>query len=58
MTHNQKPITITVQRIDLCDILLACTTLARQSEAEKWKALHGKLKAMLEEFDKQNGRAE
>lgn len=58
MTYNQKPVTITIQRIELCDMLLACGAMGRQSGAEKWEALHGKLNEMLEEFDKQNGRAE
>lgn len=52
---NQKGMNIKIKRIDLCDLLIACTSAYERSGAEKWAVLHNKLKEQLEEFDKKNG---
>lgn len=52
---NQKEITVTMRRIDLCDLLIACTSAAERSGAEKWTRLHDELAAQLEAFDVAQG---
>lgn len=53
---NQKTVTVKIKRIELCDLLLACTVISGSNpEAEKWEALHDKLKLILDDFDKKNG---
>ena len=53
---NQKTVTVKIKRIELCDLLLACTVISDSNpEAKKWEALHDKLKQILEEFDRKNG---
>lgn len=57
---NQKNVSLKLRRIDICDLMLACTAIseARQREgmtAEKWDALHDKLKGILDDFDKKQG---
>lgn len=55
MTYNQRTMTIKLERIDVCDLLLACTALEQETGAKKWGDLHNKLKATLEAFDEKNG---
>lgn len=55
MTHNAKTMTVKLQRIDVCDLLLACTALEHETDAKKWGDLHDKLKSALEAFDENNG---
>lgn len=55
MTPNQKSMTLKLTRIDVCDLLLACTTVADESGAEKWGKLHEKLLNQLDDFDEKNG---
>lgn len=55
MSYNQKTVTVKLQRIEVCDLLLACTAVAAESEAKKWNELHDKLAAILDEFDQKNG---
>lgn len=44
--------TIKLRRIDVCDLLLACTYASHSACAgEKWIKLHDMLKDQLEEFD-------
>lgn len=52
--HNQKTVTLKLKRIELCDLLLACTSLSHGENRTKWKLLHDKLKAILDEFDEKN----
>lgn len=50
---NQKTVTVKMKRIELCDLLMACTALDEETNADnrKWAKLHDKLKAVLDEFD-------
>lgn len=57
---NQKTVTVKLKRIELCDLLLACTSVSDSLEregqtAKKWNDLHDKLKVILDEFDKSQG---
>ena len=57
---NQKTMTVKLKRIEVCDMLLACTALSIAAKkdgesGQKWDALHEKLKAALDEFDKKQG---
>ena len=60
MTYNQRTITAKLQRIDICDLMLACTASIDCSEGEeqnsKWITLHDKLKAILDEFDEKHAQ--
>lgn len=55
MTYNQRTVTLKLARIDVCDLLLACTAIACESDAYKWEVLHDKLLTILEDFDEKNG---
>lgn len=60
MTYNQKIVTAKLSRIEICDLLIATTSIAMHLEkqghtATKWKSLHDKLRNILTEFDKKNG---
>ena len=48
---NQKTVTLKLQRIDLCNLILAATSLKHSTHAEKWELLRGKLKQILDDFD-------
>lgn len=57
---NDKTVTVTMKRIDLCNLMKACSTiefLMRQSgeSAKKWHDLHAFLRDALEAFDKEQG---
>ena len=52
--HNQKTVTLNLKRIDLCDLLLACTLISAQSNAQKWDKLHDKLEQIIIDFDENN----
>lgn len=53
---NQKTVSLKLKRIELCDLMLACTALDDATEdTKKWATLHEKLKAILAEFDKKQG---
>lgn len=44
--------TIKLKRIEVCDLMLACTVLSDATEDEKkWEDLHEKLKEMIDRFD-------
>lgn len=51
---NLKTVTLKMKRIELCDLLVATTLLAQQSDAEKWHRLHDKLLTIIDEFDEKN----
>ena len=55
MTYNGKTMTLKLKRIEVCDLLMACTFLEQETDAKKWGELHDKLKGMLEAFDEKNG---
>lgn len=50
---NEKTVTVKIKRIELCDLLLACTALdnATDEETKKWAKLHDRLKEILDDFD-------
>lgn len=50
---NEKTVTIKITRIELCDLLLACTALDNVTDenTKKWAKLHDKLEEILEDFD-------
>lgn len=58
---NEMNVTANFNRIELCDLMLACTAAWSLSEdgdgnrAEKWTKLHNKLKEMIDEFDRTQG---
>ena len=57
---NQKTVIVKLKRIELCDLLIACTSVSESLErdgvsAKKWNDLHDKLRAILDEFDKKQG---
>ena len=57
---NHKTITLKLKRIEVCDLLLACISVSSTlhndgQSAEKWDALHDKLKQILADFDKTQG---
>lgn len=57
---NQKTVALKLKRIEICDLLLACTSVSTAlhdegRNAEKWDALHEKLNQILVDFDKTQG---
>lgn len=50
---NQKTVTVKMKRVELCDLLMACTALDEETSADnhKWAKLHDKLKEILDDFD-------
>ena len=55
MSYNLKTVKVGITRRELCDLLLACTCLADETEQARWNALHDKLRAQLDSFDEKNG---
>lgn len=56
MTLNEMDMTITLKRIDICDLMLACLAADSISNgAEKWGKLHDKLTKLIIEFDHEQG---
>lgn len=55
MTYNQSKVDLTLERIDICDLLLACTCagiISGEDDSEKWDRLHRKLVDILVDYDK------
>lgn len=53
---NSRTVTVKIKRIELCDLLLACTALSDATEStKKWNDLHEKLKKILDDFDAKQG---
>lgn len=50
---NEKTVTVKMKRIDLCNLMLACTVLddATDENTTKWAKLHDQLKEILDDFD-------
>ena len=49
---NAEKMTITLTRIDVCDLMLATTVIMLQEGmGNKWETLHDKLLEQLEQFD-------
>lgn len=57
MMLNEKTVTVKIKRIQLCDLLLACSVLDKASDkgTKKWRELHDQLKEILDDFDKKQG---
>ena len=53
--RNESETSIKARRIDICDLMMACT-LAKQAANDggrKWDKLHDLLKSQLDELDRQ-----
>ena len=55
---NDTPITITLTRIDLCNLALACTNAWAQSNADKWVRLHDTIIAEIVAADEADQEAQ
>lgn len=55
MTRNQLNMTIRLTRLEVCDLLLACTCtqFSANDGGEKWKRLREKLREQLNDLDEQ-----
>lgn len=53
---NYKIMTLELNRIDVCDLLLACLSAAENAndKGSKWIRLHDKIKSQLESFDREH----
>ncbi len=56
LTLNQRTVTAKLQRINICDLLIACDAVSNALKNEgktskKWDDLHDKLKSILDDFD-------
>lgn len=54
---NYKNLNVELTRIDVCDLLLACTLMQAGKDGKKWATLHDKLQKQLRAFDKENDKA-
>lgn len=52
---NDKNVKIEIKRIEVCDLLLACTAAQQQANdgGEKWKRLHEKIKMQIDAIDQE-----
>lgn len=53
-TLNERTITLKLQRIDICNLLIATTAAAQSSGAAKWRDLHDKLRGILDDWDNEH----
>lgn len=61
--YNERTINMKLKRIDICDLLLACTfaesaireECEQQGLENKWTKLHDKIQNILEEWDAKHG---
>lgn len=51
MPLNQRTITLKLTRIEVIDLMIACTAVSEASDAEKWNMLHDKLKEYVDALD-------
>ncbi len=51
MPHNQRTITLKLTRIEVIDLMIACTAVSEASCAEKWDKLHDKLEEYVIALD-------
>ena len=51
MTYNERTVTLKLKRIEVCNLLLACTALAEGENRKHWEELHDKLFSILDEYD-------
>lgn len=54
MLYNERTIRASFKRIDLCDLMIACTACEMETGAKKWSDLHDKLEKIISEFDKEH----
>lgn len=54
MMLNEMNVPMELKRIDVCDLMLACTICSLNTGAEKWDLLHEKLVGILDKFDAEN----
>jgi len=56
---NNSIINIELTRIEVCDLLIACTTTRNTANdgGRKWERLHDNIKQQLKETDKEHGWA-
>ncbi len=54
---NEKIVTLKLTRIDVCDLLLACTALdcGTDESNTKWAELHDRVAEILKAFDEKQG---
>lgn len=54
---NEMTVTMKLKRIEVCDLLLACTAAKQRAGdgGKKWEDLHDKLREILEAFDESKG---
>lgn len=53
---NLKTVHLKLKRIEVCDLMLACTVLSdANGNTKKWADLHDKLMGILKEFDEKQG---
>lgn len=52
---NEMTVTLKLKRIEVCDLLIACTATYDASGAQKWADLHDKLEEILKQFDESKG---
>lgn len=55
MTLNQRTITLKLTRIEVIDLMIACTAASEGSDAEKWNELHDKLEEYVKTLDEKLG---
>ena len=55
MAPNGMTVNLKLKRIEICDLLLACTAIAEETDSKKWTELHDKLAKILDDFDESHG---
>lgn len=50
---NHKTVTLKLERIEVCNLLLACTAMDQvtDEETQKWHKLHEKIRQILNDWD-------
>lgn len=51
MPLNQRTITLKLTRIEVIDLMIACTAVSEASDADKWNTLHDKLAEYVAALD-------
>lgn len=51
MQLNQRTITLKLTRIEVIDLMIACTAVSEASDAKKWNKLHDKLEEYIDALD-------
>lgn len=53
-SYNGLTVGLKIKRADLCNLLIATTSLHIDTGAEKWKELHDVLRKALDDFDEKH----